>query len=67
MIVHTYRLHTVTEKLDHNSHIDKYLLIIDPTEMDDAAEYTCKVGNKSTSARLIVDEGKETYWLRANR
>lgn len=53
------RLHAVTEKLDHESHIDKHLLIIDPTEMSDAAEYTCKVGTQSTTAKLIVDEGRK--------
>jgi len=45
--------------LDHESRIDKCLLIIDPTEISDAAKYTCKVGNKSTSADLIVDEGRQ--------
>lgn len=51
-------MHAVEEKLDHDSHIYKYLLTLEPTEMSDAAEYTCQVGTRSTSAKLIVDEGR---------
>lgn len=51
------RIHTVSEQKDHDSHIFKYLLTINPTEMSDVAEYTCRVGNRSTSAKLLVDEG----------
>ena len=57
ILIHYFRMHTVEEKLDHESHIYKYLLTIEPTEMSDAAEYTCRVGTRSTSAELIVDEG----------
>ena len=58
ILIHYFRMHTVEEKLDHESHIYKYLLTIEPTEMSDAAEYTCRVGTRSTSAELIVDEGR---------
>ena len=58
ILIYYFRMHTVEEKLDHESHIYKYLLTIEPTEMSDAAEYTCCVGTRSTSAELIVDEGR---------
>lgn len=60
IICRRYRLHVVAEKLDSSSqsHIFKYLLTIEPTEMDDTAEYTCKVGRRSTKGKLTVDEGK---------
>ncbi|XP_067934437.1 twitchin-like [Watersipora subatra] len=60
------RLHPVAEKLDHQSHIDKHLLIIDNAEMTDAAEYTCKVGSQTTSAKLIVDEAMKPPALALN-
>ena len=58
ILIHYFRMHTVEEKLDHESHIYKYLLTIEPTEISDAAEYTCRVGTRSTRAELIVDEGR---------
>lgn len=50
----------VAEKLDSSSesHLHKYILTIEPTEMNDAAEYKCVVGNRSSQAKLTVDEGE---------
>ena len=38
----------------------KQTLVIKGLKLDDAAEYTCKIGDRETSAKLQVEEGK-TY------
>ena len=36
----------------------KQTLIVKDLKLDDAADFTCKIGDRKTSAKLTVDEGK---------
>jgi len=36
----------------------KQTLVIKDLKLDDAADFTCKIGDRETSAKLQVDEGK---------
>jgi len=37
----------------------KQTLIIKDLKLDDAADFTCKIGDRETSAKLTIDEGKQ--------
>jgi len=36
----------------------KQTLVVKELKLDDAADFTCKIGDRETSAKLLVDEGK---------
>jgi len=36
----------------------KQTLIVKDLKLDDAADFMCKIGDRETSAKLAVDEGK---------
>lgn len=48
------------DKIDgsEQSHLFRYILNIETTEMEDEGRYAVKVGNKSSECYLHVDEGK---------
>jgi hypothetical protein len=37
-------------------------LVIKNCKLADEGEYTCKIGTRSTSAKLTVDEGQSDHW-----
>lgn len=37
----------------------KQTLVAKDLKLDDAADFTCKIGDRETSAKLAVDEGKQ--------
>lgn len=41
----------------------KQTLVVKDLKMSDTAEFSCKIGNRETSAKLQVEEGLMFWWL----
>lgn len=42
----------------NESHVYKYLLLIETVDQVDTASYTCKIGDRETKAQLTITESK---------
>ena len=48
----------VNDRFEIKEEDGKQTLIVKDLKLDDAADFTCKIGDRETSAKLQVDEGK---------
>jgi len=47
----------ISNRFEFTEEDGKQTLTIKDLKLDDAAEYSCKIGDRETSAKLQVDEG----------
>lgn len=47
----------LTSRFEFTEEGGKQTLVIKDLKLDDAAEYSCKIGSRGTAAKLQVDEG----------